>query len=151
MSSERNGEPENAAHEQEAPQEQEHEHEAPVAQADAVPAPGHEHAPEDAPAPEPVPTPEPIQVRHRRAPRYGRFVAFGLLLFGVIAFVIAFITRGWSGLAASDSFWLLMLYLGPAGMLLGALTAFILDRRSAARMDRQTIPETPTGTPHANS
>ncbi|HHW84309.1 MAG TPA: hypothetical protein GX743_10975 [Actinomycetales bacterium] len=79
----------------------------------------------------------PVTVRHRRAPRYGRFVAFGLLLGGIIAFVLAIITRGWSGLTQSDSFWVFLLYLGPAGMLLGALTAYLLDRRSAARMDRQ--------------
>nr|NLD41027.1 hypothetical protein [Actinomycetales bacterium] len=87
----------------------------------------------------------PVEVRHRRAPRYGRFIAFGLLLAGVVTFVVAILTRGWSALALSDSFWLLLLSLGPLGMLLGALVAFISDRRSIARMERQrpAAPEAP--------
>lgn len=92
----------------------------------------------------------PVVVRHRRAPRYGRFIAFGLLLAGIVTFVVAIVTRGWSALELSDSFWLLLLSLGPLGMLLGALVAFILDRRSVSRMERQVpgdprpgAPETP--------
>lgn len=89
----------------------------------------------------------PVAVRHRRAPRYGRFIAFGLLLAGIVTFVVAIVTRGWSALELSDSFWLLLLSLGPLGMLLGALVAFILDRRSVSRMERQVPAASEPGAP----
>ncbi len=89
---------------------------------DAAPA-----APDDAP----------IEVRHRRAPRYGRFITTGLILGGFTSFVIAILTRGWSALAASDTFWLLLMVLGVVGMIAGAALAYLLDRRSLAAIDRQ--------------
>lgn len=94
--------------------------------------------PDDAAAPTaPPPSGDdaPIEVLHRRAPRYGRFVLTGLLLGGVASFVAAIATRGWSGLSTSNTFWLLLLALGLLGMLLGALVALLLDRRSIAAME----------------
>lgn len=78
-----------------------------------------------------------MQARHRRAPRYGRFMAVGLLLAGLIAFGGALATRGWSELTTSNFFWLALIWLGPTLMGGGALLAYILDRRSIAAMDRQ--------------
>lgn len=104
----------------------------------------------------------PIEVLHRRAPRYGRFVLTGLLLGGVASFATAIATRGWSALTTSNTFWLLLMVLGVLGMLLGALVAYLVDRRSiavieaeaaAARAEaatpRVTAPE--TATPEAAS
>lgn len=76
-------------------------------------------------------------VRHRRAPRYGRFVTFGLLLAGVISFALAILTRGWSDLTPSNFFWLLMISLGPLLMLGGAFVAYLADRKSLSRMAKQ--------------
>lgn len=79
----------------------------------------------------------PIEVTHRRAPRYGRFILTGLLAGAVIACLLAIVSRGWSPLAVSETFWLLLLTLGPLGMLAGAATALLLDRRSLRRAARQ--------------
>lgn len=106
----------------------------------------------------PPPTADvPIEVLHRRAPRYGRFVLTGLLLGGVASFAIAIATRGWSALTTSNTFWLLLMVLGVLGMLLGALVAYLVDRRSIAAIEaeaaaaraeaatpRVTAPETTT-------
>ncbi|HZK04243.1 MAG TPA: hypothetical protein VFC82_00160, partial [Actinomycetaceae bacterium] len=81
----------------------------------------------------------PVEVRHRRAPRYGRFITFGLLLAAVFAFALAIVTRGWSEISMSDSFWLMMIWFGPIGMITGAVFAFVLDRRSIARMGPNQI------------
>lgn len=88
-------------------------------------------------APAPLDDDAPIEVRHRRAPRYGRFITTGLILGGFTSFVIAILTRGWSALAASDTFWLLLMVLGVVGMIAGAALAYLLDRRSLAAIDRQ--------------
>jgi len=96
------------------------------------PAPAVDDATPDAPGGD-----APIEVRHRRAPRYGRFITTGLILGGFTSFVIAILTRGWSALAASDTFWLLLMVLGVVGMIAGAALAYLLDRRSLAAIDRQ--------------
>ncbi len=80
----------------------------------------------------------PIEVLHRRAPRYGRFVLTGLLLGGVASFAIAIATRGWSALTTSNTFWLLLMILGVLGMLLGAAVALLVDRRSIAAIEAAT-------------
>jgi hypothetical protein len=79
----------------------------------------------------------PIEVLHRRAPRYGRFVLTGLLLGGVASFVTAIATSGWSGLSTSNTFWLLLMTLGVLGMLLGAVVALLVDRRSIAAIEAE--------------
>ena len=79
----------------------------------------------------------PIEVLHRRAPRYGRFVLTGLLLGGVASFATAIATRGWSALTTSNTFWLLLMVLGVLGMLLGALVAYLVDRRSIAAIEAE--------------
>lgn len=73
---------------------------------------------------------QPITGVYRQAPRYGRFILTGLLLAAVVAFILALITRGWSGLSASNTFWILLIALGTAGVLTGAGVAYWLDRRS---------------------
>jgi len=82
-------------------------------------------------------TPDVIEASHRRAPRYGRFIGTGVVLGGVIAFLLVWFTRGNSAVSNSDLFWLLMLSLGPLGALAGAATAYFVDVRSAARADSQ--------------
>lgn len=101
------------------------------------------------PPEQPVEDPEitaagPIEVRHRRAPRYGRFITAGLLVGAIISFVTAIITWGWSELTPSNSFWVLMIYLAPTGMIVGAIIAFVMDRRSVRQMDRQHAAGVPT-------
>lgn len=92
------------------------------------------------PATEPPATEDdaPIEVLHRRAPRYGRFVLTGLLLGGVASFATAIATRGWSALTTSNTFWLLLMTLGVLGMLLGAAVALLVDRRSIAAIEAAT-------------
>lgn len=117
-------------------------------------APEDGTAPSEAPADEPAETGDaeadaapvsitangPVNVRHRKAPKVGRFVVFGLLVGGIVAFVLAIVSRGNSALSMSNSFWLLLLWLGPLGMGLGLLTAYLMDRRSITQMDRQQAP-----------
>lgn len=79
----------------------------------------------------------PIEVLHRRAPRYGRFVLTGLLLGGLASFGAAVATRGWSALTTSNAFWLFLMVLGVLGMLLGALVAYLIDRRSIAIIEAE--------------
>ncbi len=83
---------------------------------------------------------EPIELRHRRAPRYGRFIVAGIFGGALVSFLLAVVTRGWSGLSAANTFWLLLLSLGVIGMGAGAALAYLLDRRSLAAMDRQAAP-----------
>lgn len=80
---------------------------------------------------------EPIEVTIRRAPKVGRFMALGLLLGGVLSFILAVVSVGWSALSTTNTFWLTLLWTGPLGLALGALAAFILDRRSARRADER--------------
>ncbi len=89
----------------------------------------------------------PVEVRHRRAPRYGRFITAGLFVGALASFTLAIVTRGWSGLSASNTFWLLLLSLGVAGMVAGAAVAYALDQRSLAAMARQTAPATRPAAP----
>ncbi|MGO1561616.1 hypothetical protein CZ771_00205 [Actinomycetales bacterium JB111] len=88
----------------------------------------------------------------RRAPRYGRFIWVGFLL-GLLASILLVIftngasfSEGFDGVQNSQFFadtlsdknavGLVLLSLGPLGMLLGALVAYLLDRRSLRRRDR---------------
>lgn len=89
---------------------------------DAVPAPAAEVAP--------------VEVTLRRAPKVGRFMAMGLLLGGIVSFVLAIISVGWSELTTSNTFWLTLLWTAPLGLGLGALVAFLLDRRSVAQAEK---------------
>lgn len=79
----------------------------------------------------------PVEVTLRRAPKVGRFMALGLLLGGVVSFVLAIASAGWSELTTTNTFWLTLLWTGPLGLALGALTAFLLDRRSVRDADRR--------------
>ena len=74
---------------------------------------------------------------HRAAPRYGRFIWTGLLLGAVLAFILAFVSRGWSGLTTTNTFWLLTIGLGALGMLVGAAVALRMDRKSLRTMRDQ--------------
>ena len=95
---------------------------------------------QDAPADqrqEPAERARPIEVVHRAAPRYGRFIWTGLLLGAVLAFILAFVSRGWSGLTTTNTFWLLTIGLGALGMLIGAAVALRMDRKSLRTMRDQ--------------
>lgn len=82
-------------------------------------------------------TPLPSAAGHRKAPRYSRFIMLGIFFAALVAFIAVWVTTRQSEYRASDLFWLLMLWLGPLGILLGASTAFILDRRSLKKLDQQ--------------
>lgn len=75
-----------------------------------------------------------IETTHRKAPRYGRFIVTGLLLGAIISFLIAIISRGWSGLTMANTFWLSLIGLGTLGMFIGAAVALVLDRKSLQAM-----------------
>ncbi|MDO5700182.1 MAG: hypothetical protein Q4P36_01755 [Bowdeniella nasicola] len=95
---------------------------------------GHEAA---APSADELAAAGDVEVAHRAAPRYGRFMAAGLLAGALVAFIIAIVTRGWSALSTSDTFWLLTISLGFIGLALGAALALYLDRRSLRALARQ--------------
>lgn len=97
--------------------------------------------------PDAPPAAAPIEVFHRRAPRYGRFITTGVWLGGAAAFAVAVATRGWSALTTSNTFWLLLFVLGVVGALAGAALALVLDRRSIAALDAQAGPAPATPTP----
>ncbi len=80
---------------------------------------------------------EPLEATHRRAPRYGRFILTGILCAGVIAFVTTLITQRQSDITPTNLYWVLMLYLVPIGVLVGATLALVLDRLSMKRADSQ--------------
>lgn len=82
----------------------------------------------------------PVEVTLRRAPKVGRFMALGLLLGGIASFVLAIVSAGWSALSTTNTFWLTLLWTGPLGLGLGALAAFLLDRRSVREADRRRVP-----------
>lgn len=118
-----------------------------------APTSGEGAQPEGEPADEPAPAGDVTTVGHvRRAPRYGRFIWVGFLL-GLLASILLVIftngasfSEGFDGVQNSQFFadtlsdknavGLLLLSLGPLGMLLGALVAYLLDRRSLRRRDR---------------
>lgn len=78
-----------------------------------------------------------MEATHRKAPRYGRFIFTGLLIGAVASFLLAIISRGWSGLTMANTFWLSLIALGTLGMFIGAGVALYLDRKSLAAMQRQ--------------
>lgn len=78
--------------------------------------------------------PAQVEVTLRRAPKVGRFIALGLLLGGVVSFVLAIASAGWSALTTTNTFWLTLLWTGPLGIALGALAALWLDRRSVKKI-----------------
>lgn len=86
---------------------------------------------------EPAKAVEPVEVVHRAAPRYGRFILTGLLAGAVLAFVIALATRGWSQLSTTNTFWLLTISLGLGGMMVGALVAYLIDKKSLQALDAE--------------
>lgn len=87
-----------------------------------------------------------VEVVHRRAPRYGRFILTGLLAGALLAFVIALATRGWSALSTSNTFWLLLISLGLLGMLAGSVVAYLRDRASLTHVDAMVAsPDEPEG------
>lgn len=78
-----------------------------------------------------------IEATYRQAPRYGRFIFTGLLIGAIISFVLAIVSRGWSGLTMANTFWLSLIGLGALGMFIGAGIALYVDRKSLAAMQRQ--------------
>lgn len=91
----------------------------------------------------------------RSAPRYGRFIWVGFLLGLLASILLVVFTDGESfsdqygeqvggnqfftdRLSDSNAIGLLVVTLGPAGMLLGAFVAYLLDRRSLRRRERAT-------------
>ncbi|MDO5727445.1 MAG: hypothetical protein Q4Q03_05940 [Bowdeniella nasicola] len=111
-----------------------------LAGSDDQPDPAEENAPAESEQPDETAggqTPRRIAAAHRKAPRYGRFIFTGLLLGACVSFLIAIVTRTWSGLTMANTFWLSLLGLGALGMFLGAVIALYLDRKSLAALERQ--------------
>jgi hypothetical protein len=124
-----------------------------TAEAEEAPTSGEDPGSEGEAAAEPAPADDVTTVGHvRRAPRYGRFIWVGFLL-GLLASILLVIltngasfSEGYDGVQNSQFFadtlsdknavGLLLLSLGPLGMRLGALVAYLLDRRSLRRRDR---------------
>lgn len=72
--------------------------------------------------------------QRRRAPRYGRIMVLGMLAGVVVAAVLALIP-GDSRLSTGNLFALLLITCVPLGLLAGAITGLVLDRRSMRRAD----------------
>ncbi|MEE6281878.1 hypothetical protein [Georgenia sunbinii] len=68
--------------------------------------------------------------RRRRAPRYGRFAVVGFLLGAVASLVLTLVSVSDDGITGRNLFFLLLLSLGSAGIVLGLVTALWADRRS---------------------
>ncbi|MFC7407171.1 hypothetical protein [Georgenia alba] len=92
----------------------------------------------------------------RRAPRYGRFVVAGIILGGVLAYLLSGVppspeaVRTGQVVGRSDLFWLLFLTCGFFGGIGGAVLALVVDRvslRSRARRMRRLEAERDGGTP----
>ncbi|MGC5617420.1 hypothetical protein [Georgenia sp. Z1491] len=105
--------------------------------------------------PEPEPTRATTVGHVRAAPRYGRFMWTGFLLGILVSILLVVFTEGQSfgddyaddvggsqfftdRLSDSNAIGLLVLTLGPLGILLGAFVAYLLDRRSLRRRERAT-------------
>lgn len=85
----------------------------------------------DAPVHRVVDVADPSRVR--RAPRYGRFALIGLVLAVLVSFGLTFVPGAEDGLTRRNLFFLLLLTLGTAGIVLGLLVALWTDRRSLRR------------------
>ncbi|MGO1739933.1 MAG: hypothetical protein ACTHYM_13155 [Actinomycetaceae bacterium] len=119
-------------------------------------APAPQGAAEEAGSEPGEPGERPTTVGHvRRAPRYGRFIWVGFLLGLLASILLVVFTDGESfsdqygeqvggnqfftdRLSDSNAIGLLVVTLGPAGMILGAFVAYLLDRRSLRRRERAT-------------
>ncbi|WP_432544093.1 hypothetical protein [Kineococcus sp. SYSU DK002] len=74
-----------------------------------------------------------VQVTRRRAPRFRAFAVTGLLLAFVVAAVVAFTTPPSAGYSQQALFGYLFCSLGLVLVLLGALVAVLVDRRTGTR------------------
>ncbi|WP_432512211.1 hypothetical protein [Kineococcus sp. SYSU DK001] len=74
-----------------------------------------------------------VQVTRRRAPRFRAFAATGLVLAFVVAAVVAFTTPPSAGYSQQALFGYLFCSLGLVLVLLGALVAVLVDRRTGTR------------------
>ncbi|MFT4122474.1 MAG: hypothetical protein QM635_01420 [Microbacteriaceae bacterium] len=88
------------------------------------------------------------EVRLRRAPRYGTFIVLGVVLGFLAALVGTVALPVDEAVGAIPMLGYLSCYGVPAGALLGAAVAIVLDRLSARRArtvtaERTTVAETP--------
>lgn len=72
----------------------------------------------------------------RRSPRYLAFAFAGAAIGAVLALVLAVLPIGSSATSTGTLIGLLMLGFVPAGVLVGLITAVVLDRRSVRGVDR---------------
>ncbi|MBZ2198229.1 hypothetical protein [Occultella gossypii] len=73
--------------------------------------------------------------RVRRAPRFGRFVGFGIVLGIIIAFALSRFGEPTEYLDRGGMFIVLMAMLAPFGALVACLIAVLLDRTSKRHLD----------------
>lgn len=66
----------------------------------------------------------------RRAPRYGRFIAVGALLGVIAGLLLVQFGPGESLYSISDVRMTVLLMTAPTGAVVGAVVAFLIDRRS---------------------
>ena len=101
--------------------------------------------PQREPAPGNVPesVPERREVSVRRAPKYVPFLILGGLVGVAVAAIIAYALPGDEGYDASSVFGFFMILCAAGGVILGALTALILDRMSVRRAERAVVESAP--------
>ncbi len=101
--------------------------------------------PQREPAPGSVPgnVPERREVTVRRAPKYVPFLILGGLVGVAAAAIIAYALPGDEGYDASSVFGFFMILCAAGGVILGALTALVLDRMSVRRAEHAVVESAP--------
>ena len=87
--------------------------------------------------------PERREVTVRRAPKYVPFLILGGLLGVAVAAVIAYALPGDASFDRSSVFGFFMILCAAGGVILGAATALVLDRRSVRRAEHAVVESAP--------
>ena len=83
------------------------------------------------------------EITVRRAPRYVPFLILGGLVGVAVAAVIAFAVPGSMSYDAGTVFGFFLVLCGAGGVILGAIVALLLDRRSVKRSRRAVVEALP--------
>ena len=105
--------------------------------------PQREPAPGSVPGNIPGSVPERREVTVRRAPKYVPFLILGGLVGVAVAAIIAYALPGDPSFDRSSVFGFFMVLCAAGGVILGALTALILDRMSVRRAERAVVESAP--------
>jgi hypothetical protein len=87
--------------------------------------------------------PERREVTVRRAPKYVPFLILGGLLGVAVAAIIAYALPGDPSFDRSSVFGFFMVLCAAGGVILGAATALVLDRRSVRRAEHAVVESAP--------